>query len=799
MRAFLLFTALILISTGDGLSQEHKGFFNFSWDAEEGKIWLDLTGKMDTEFIYATSMSGGVGSNDIGLDRNQLGRERIVKFVRSGPKVLMLEANYQYRAVSDNPEERRAVEEAFAKSVTWGFKAESRNGKVMVDLTPFLLRDAHQVARVLKRNRQGSYKADESRSMVNLDRTKSFPKNTEFDAMVTFTGEAEGDWIRSVAPDPDIVTVHLHHSFIALPDPGYDPRVYDPRSGFIPLEYYDYAQPIDRSIERKVILRHRLEKKDPGAEVSDPVEPIIYYIDRGCPEPIRSALIEGALWWDQAFAAAGYRNAFQVKDLPEGADPLDVRYNMINWVHRSTRGWSYGTSIIDPRTGEILKGHVLLGSLRVRQDYLIAQGLAGDFSDAGDNSSELTNMALQRLKQLSAHEVGHTLGLMHNFAASVNDRASVMDYPHPYITLDDSGNPDFSEAYDDKIGAWDKRMILYGYQDFPDDQDEAEGLKEIVAGSIAMGLDYMTDTDARPAGGAHPRAHLWDNGEDAVAELRRLTELRRHALDRFGTGNIPEGTHLAYLEQILVPLYYNHRYQVEAVSKLIGGVDYTYQVKGDGQPGPRPVDANTQMQATAGLLQTLKAEFLELDLTLVSAIPPQPAGYGRHRELFESHAGLVFDPIAVAEGSVDHTLQMMLHPQRLARIYNQSLYSGDFGSPSDYLYRISEYIRNLETTNERERSLALMVEKRYALQLLRLVSNGGGQQQVVADAMLALSGIEQHARTSLEKPAPGEMTAHYLYLRETITDFRLRPETFKVPPVTDLPPGAPIGCGHDHE
>ena len=384
-----------------------KGYFDFDYDEASGKLFLSVD-KLDTEFLYVNSLAAGIGSNDIGLDRGQLGNTRIVKFIKYGPKLLMVEPNYDYRAVSDNEAEKRSVEQAFAQSVLWGFPIESSTaGRHRIDLTKFLLRDAHNVAGRLARNKQGNYKIDASRSAIYPDMCKAFPKNTELEATVTFVGQPKGGWIRSVTPSADAVTVRMHHSFIELPDDDYQPRVFDPRSGYGAVSFHDYATPIQESLVKRYIPRHRLKKKNPTAAVSEPVEPIIYYVDRGAPEPVKSALIEGASWWNQAYEAAGYKDAFIVKEMPADADPMDVRYNLIQWVHRSTRGWSYGSSVRDPRTGEIIKGHVSLGSLRVRQDFLIAQGLLSPYEKGAVNPDDkMMQMALMRLRQLSAHEVG---------------------------------------------------------------------------------------------------------------------------------------------------------------------------------------------------------------------------------------------------------------------------------------------------------------------------------------------------------------------------------------------------------
>ena len=213
----------------------YEGYFNFYWDAEEGDIWLEVD-RLNEEFLYVNSLPAGLGSNDIGLDRNQLGRTRVVKFIKSGPKVLLVQPNYRYRAVSENADERKSVEEAFAQSVIWGFSSKkTSDGKLLIDITPFLLRDAHGVAGRLKQRKQGSYKVDRSRSALYLDRTKNFPKNSEFEAMITFTGSGSGQWVRSIAPSSSSLSVRMHHSFVELPDDNYQPRVFDPRSGYYVL------------------------------------------------------------------------------------------------------------------------------------------------------------------------------------------------------------------------------------------------------------------------------------------------------------------------------------------------------------------------------------------------------------------------------------------------------------------------------------------------------------------------------------------------------------------------------------
>ena len=517
------------------------GYFPMYWDDTTGTLWLEIS-RFDTEELYLSGLSAGLGSNDIGLDRGQT-RSRLVVFERVGPKILMVQRNYRFRANSENLDEQRAVEDAFAKSILWGFTVTAEtNGRVLVNTTDFLLRDTHGVIPRLRQD--GQYRVDQSRSAVYLPRTKGFPKNTEVDVTITFTTQPQPrtfgsrnerrHGVADVAPAADAVTLRQHHSLVQLPDPGYNPRSYDPRSGFGNVSWQDYSTSLGDSMTKRLIRRHRLQKRDPTASVSEAVEPIIYYLDRGTPEPVRSALLEGARWWNQAFEAAGYRDAFRVELLPEGADNFDIRYNVINWVHRSTRGWSSGGSITDPRTGEIIKGVVTLGSLRVRQDFLIAEGLLSPYIGGDEMPTELSELALARIRQLSAHEVGHTLGLGHNFYASRAGRISVLDYPHPLITLNDDGAIDLSDAYDVGIGEWDKVAIDYGYQDFPQSTDEGTALKQILDRAWERDLIYLTNQDLD----ANPRVHQWANGVDPGIELERMLDVRRVALDNFGEAAI---------------------------------------------------------------------------------------------------------------------------------------------------------------------------------------------------------------------------------------------------------------------
>lgn len=773
--------------------QKYNGLFDFYYDQMNDKVYLEVD-DLNTEFLYVYSLSSGIGSNDIGLDRGQLGNEQVVYFKKAGNKLLLVQPNLKFRALTDNDLERKSIDQAFATSVLGGFKIEEeKNGSYIIDITEFLMQDAHGVTKRLKRADQGSYSLDRSKSAFALERTKAFPKNVEFDMLMTFKGEASGAYIRSVTPNADLVTVAQHVSFIELPDSAYKKRIFDTRSGSYPFSYYDYATPVQDPILKRFITRHRLEKKNPTAEVSEAVEPIIYYLDNGTPEPVRSALLEGGRWWNQAFEAIGYKDAFQLKMLPDDADPLDVRYNVIQWVHRSTRGWSYGSSITDPRTGEIIKGHVSLGSLRIRQDFLIAQALMNKpFAERDDNDKPMLDLAIARIRQLSAHEIGHTLGFAHNYAASTNGRASVMDYPHPQFSVN-RGEIDFSNAYATGIGEWDKVTVAYSYADFKSGADERAELNKILEKAQEKGLRYITDQDARPQGSAHILAHLWDNGTDISAELDAMLAVRKTAIDNFSIDNIRTNEPNSVLEDVFVPLYFFHRYQTEGLAKVIGGLEYNYAVKGDGQNVVRIADKRIQEKALHTILKTLNADEIAIPKEKLLLFPPRAFGYGKSRESIKGKTGVSFDALSAAESAADMTLGFLLHPERASRLIQQKATNPDNLGLQDVLNAVVKHTIERKHKDDYTTSVQHNINFRVLFHIMNLAASKEVHPQVNAIANQKLRSLAMNIgldaiNNDLIK----------VEMAKRIAAFYEHPEQFEVVPALVLPDGSPIGmdCFH---
>ena len=773
------------------------GFFPIYWEETTGRIWLEI-GLWDTDVLHAAGIGAGLGSNDIGIDRGQQSGSRVVRFHRVGPKVLMIQPNYRFRASSDNPAERKAVEDAFAPSTLWGFTVAAATGdRVLVDFTPFLMQD---IAGLAGRMRPGTYRLDASRSAVYMPMVMNFPENTEMEASLTFVRQAGGgggfggfggggafEGVGSVAASAVAATVRMHHSLVKLPELGeYTPRAYDSRAGYGSMSFQDYSVPLGEPMTQRFIRRHRLEKRDPGAAMSEPVEPIVYFLDPGTPEPVRSALLDGARWWNQAFEAAGFIDAFRVELRPEDVSSHDIRYNVINWVHRSTRGWSTGGSITDPRTGEILKGTVTLGSLRVRQDYLIAEGLLAPYTNGHENPSDIAEWALARIRQLSAHEVGHTLGLSHNYYDSDLGRISVLDYPHPLITHD--GNDfDYSEVYDADIGEWDKVAIRYGYAQFPPGTDEAAELERILNEAWDDDVRFFSNQDVS----AHARADQWSNGTDAGAELDRMLDVRRAALERFGERAIRAGRPMAQMEEALVPLYLHHRYQVTAAATVLGGMHYTYATRGDGLDPVRAASAAEQQRALDALVRALQPAELTIPQSVLDDLPPRPSGYGRSRELFPRYTGPMFDAISPSVVAAAHVVGNVLNASRAARLLQQNLLDPSLPGLGDVMEAFTALGEPDAGDSPYEAEVRRAVGRVVADGLMGL-AGGASMPQVRAIAVRHLGRVKSMAQglaMSNDNAAP-----HFALLAEDIQRFEDRPfDSWTPTTAPQAPPGAPIG------
>lgn len=789
-------------SETEGL-ERRDGFVPLLVDEADGRILAELSADDDGSLgrmIYTARLTSGLGSNPVGLDRGLGTSSQILRFFRVNDRVFAEFENTCYRAVGADADEARATWQSFARSVIWSTDIlAEEDGRVLIDLSGFLTRDPIGTADQLSDANQGNFSVDQGRSAPLTEAAWAFPENVEIDALLTLQSSNPGSEVRAVTPDPEAVTLTVHHSFVALPADGYEVREADERSGSFSVDFYDMATPLSEPVRRSYAVRHRLERVDPSAESGPVVEPIVYYLDRGTPPLIRDALIEGGNWWAQAFEAAGYENAFRVEVLPEGVHPLDVRYNIIQWVHRQTRGWSYGASVIDPRTGEIIKGHVILGSQRVRQDRMIFEGLLGVDGTGSGSPSDPLELALARIRQLSAHEIGHTLGIAHNFAASVSDRASVMDYPAPLVTMN-GGAIDTSHAYDRDIGEWDQVAIRWLYGEFGEGDAEQSALDAVLDQRDADGLLYITDRHARGNNSAHPLANLWDNGADPVAMLDETMAVRAAALDRFGTHTLAAGRPLSDLRDVFSPIYLYHRYQVEAAGKYIGGVVFDYERNGVDVRGLATVPAQDQRRALASLAATLNPAALDISdatLALMSPAPFSDYDAAATRELFESPAYPAFSRTAAAGAAARITLEATLAPARLARLADQSSRDANHLSPSEVFDTLEAALFNAPRDEaERLRPLRETVQIEYAEQLGSLAA--GASPAVASLARQRLEALSADLPSRRDRSAAA---AHRLWLARSITAGLARIDAGETPEIADtpVPPGSPIGadsCWH---
>jgi hypothetical protein len=788
------------------------GFFSLYWDESAGKLYWEID-KLDTEFLYQVSMASGLGSNPVGIDRGQLGGTAILIAKKTGPRVLLLEPNYRFQARSNNAEEKEAVRDAFAPSVHWGFDVVAQTGKsVLVDATGFFMRDARGVVETIAARQQGRFQLEASRSSLYPERIKSFPNNTEVEALLTFTSSQPGPLVNGVAASGETITLREHHSLVKLPDDGYKPRFADARIGVSGPNVMDFAKPVDEDVYVRFVARHRLKKKNPAAARSEAVNPIVYYVDPGVPEPVRTALVDGTKWWNQAFEAAGYINAFRVEVLPAGVDPDDVRYNMIHWTHRKTRGYSYGGSVVDPRTGEIIRGNVNLGSLRLRQDYLHGEGMVAPFgagngagngaNDESDGLADAPNfeylaavadngdalkMSLDRVRQLAAHEVGHTLGFPHNYIGSALGRNSVMDYPAPLVKITPQGNLDLSDAYPQRIGEYDKLAITWLYQDFPAGTDEVAALKKIAEDGVKKGLRYVGYTNNNFIGAAAQFASVWDNGANLVDQLQVEIKVRQIGLDKFGPQVIRPGEPMSKLEYVLLPLYMHHRFQLRSAAQSLGGADYTNALRGDGQKPFTIVPGAEQRRAMDVLLSTLTVDFTALPERIVQMIPP-PADRHDEGEGFEHRTDVIFDPLAAAEGSASFSVGEILNPQRMARLVSFGA-MGDYPTLEEVVDKLVASTWNAPAPADRYRSQVQHVIQRAVIdEMMTMAARADNSPEVRAVLSDRLGKLASRLEAQAAK------SAHEASSAADIRRWERRVERTTPGPALKLPAGDPIGA-----
>mgnify|MGYP003132427705 CR=1 FL=1 len=779
---FLITALFSLSSVASAQDASMSGFIDMEV-TDENKVLATLPAPGDDgvmlRMIHAVRLKAGLGSNPVGLDRGWGSSGEILVFRKIGNRVLLEVENQTYRANPDNPLEARAVAESFANSFVGEAEITAQDGgNVTFDLTGFLVGDSLNLVQHLKDADQGTFTVAEKRSLVDPDNILVFPDNVEVDVFLTLSSKDPGREVATTAASGNDVTLVQHHSFVRLPEEGYTPLASDPRAGVIDQIYFDYSAALDEPVVKRLARRYRLQKNANG----ETINPITFYIDSGAPVQIQEALLDGARWWGNAFAAAGYPDGYRVEILPEDAHPLDIRYNVVQWVHRQTRGWSYGGGISDPRTGEMLKGHVILGSLRVRQDRMIFEGLAGTGETGTGSDNDPVELALARIRQLSAHEIGHSLGFQHNFAASTYGKGSVMDYPAPDVRVK-RGQLDFSNVYGVGIGAWDKFTATWLYGDLTEEERDA-----MVLEARSDGLIYVADQDARSASTGHPLGNIWDNGSDPVEALRETLEIRRIALESFGPDRVAQGQPISDLNDVIVPIYLYHRYQTAAAAKLIGGMSFNYAERGDGQPAASIVSPERQLEALDILLETVDPARLDLPDDVLALLTPGMANYALadwDRERFAGAASPAFDVVSAADTAAGTTFSILLEPQRVARLIEFHRRDPENPGVSTVLGRVQEGVL-ASAPSARTRPIAEAVRARYAFSLMELA----GADTTVAVKAGAEAGLRDLSE-ALESMG-GDQAA---WLHERIEDFLEAPADVNPPAIEAeaLPPGGPIG------
>jgi hypothetical protein len=777
--------------------ERRDGFLPIYLDQRQGggRVLLELP-RDSTRALLMITQATGLGSNPIGIDRGSSGATQVARFDRDGDRVLLVLENWAYRSSAGNPDHARTVAEAFPPSTVAALPLlADEGGRLLVDVTDVAMRDWNDVAGTLARAQQGTYVVARDRSTIYRPYTKAFPENTEIDVALTFaTAGRPGNTVESIVPDGRSMTLRQHLTFLKLPDGAYRPRVLDPRVGFFGIAFKDYAQPIQEPLTVRWASRHRLERANPNDPNSPIKEPIRYYVDRGIPEPLRTATLQGVKWWEQAFDRAGLKGAFVVDLLPEGVDPMDARYNVVQWENRNERGWSVGGALSDPRTGEMIKGMARLDSHRARTDYNLYAGLMGASASAAD-----TAFVLARVRQVSAHEVGHTLGLQHNYIASTyGDRASVMDYPAPRVRLDASGKIDLSQAYGVGPGLYDVWAIHWGYGMFPA-ATERDSLRAIVADGLKKGYLYLSDADARPEYGSDPRVSLWDDAATPYEFLKTQTAVRRVAMSTFGERNIKPGEPITLLQERFAPVYFMHRFALNGTSKAIGGMEYSNAVRGDAQQATWPVPYQQQTDALRMMVDALRPSELAIPDTVLTLMAPGATSVTPNVELFQSRTRPSFDELGAAQTLSQMIVDMVLQRDRAARLVEFSTRGAGphltLGATIDAL--VGGTWEAPAPASPKLAALQRVSQRTVADKLLMLAADAEAAPQVRAMAELKIGDLRARARAKQAAAKTDDERAHWLSIVNDFTRWIDKRELPKFSPSLVAPPGDPFGADSD--